>query len=110
VGFEFHESATGGKSYLKRFCSTSKLHWVESSTTGKRKRTRCARLICRHEFVPNLIPKSLEIPVLVASHRRRAMLAPDRSWTVLLDVTITESRSGWLSKPLLAIHQGRFDL
>jgi hypothetical protein len=28
------------------------------------------------------------------------MLAPDRSWTVLLDVRITESRSDWMSKPL----------
>jgi hypothetical protein len=62
------------------------------------------------QIVPNLIPKSLEVPVLVASRQQRAMLAPDRSWTVLLDVRITESRSGWLSKPLLAIRQGRFDL
>jgi hypothetical protein len=28
------------------------------------------------------------------------MLTPDCSWTVLLDVRITKSRSDWMSKPL----------
>jgi hypothetical protein len=69
-----------------------------------------ARFVGDLEIFPNLIPKSSEIPVLVASRQQNAMLAQDRSWTVLLDVRITESRSGGLSKPLLAIHQGRFDL
>jgi hypothetical protein len=37
-------------------------------------------------FVPNLIPNDCELLILLASHRPRGILAPDRSWTVLLDV------------------------
>ena len=42
--------------------------------------------------------------VLIALRLSRAMLITDRSWTVLLDVTIAKNRSDWMSKPLPAIH------
>jgi hypothetical protein len=47
-----------------------------------------------------LSPRTTKLLIWVAFHLRRATLAADRSWTVLLDVRITKSRSDWMSKPL----------
>ena len=51
-------------------------------------------------FSPMLSPTTTKLLIWVAFHLRRATLAADRSWTVLLDVRITQSRSDWMSKPL----------
>jgi hypothetical protein len=44
-----------------------------------------------------LSPSTTKLLIWVALHLRRATLAADRSWTVLLDVRITKNR---MSKPL----------
>ena len=67
VGFEFHECATGGNSYLKRALLYFGTLLLGELNHRERKRTRCARLICGEVNVPNFIPKSLETSVLVAS-------------------------------------------
>jgi hypothetical protein len=73
--------------------------YCKRSATGI-SRNPSKRVESTNLVLPNVIPKNYEIAYLDCLASPARYPTADRSWTVLLDVRITERRSDWMSKPL----------